>query len=50
MWKPLPKDSNAFVKLSKIHTEGENNAWGKAETSIDAGAEEVLAYFWDYCR
>jgi len=43
MWKPLPKNSNAFVKLSKLHTEGESNAWGKAETIIDANAEEVRA-------
>ena len=43
MWRPLPKDSNALVKLSKIHTEGESNAWGKAETIIDASAEEVRA-------
>jgi len=43
MWKPLTKDSNAFVKLSKIHVEGESNAWGKAETIIDASAEEVRA-------
>jgi len=38
------------MKLSKIHTEGESNAWEKAETTIDTSAEEVLAYFWDYCR
>jgi len=37
------------VKISKIHVEGESNAWSKAETIIDACAEEVLAYFWDYC-
>jgi len=50
MWKPLTKESNSFVKLSKIQVEGESNAWGKAETIIDTSAEEVLAYFWDYCR
>ena len=50
MWMPLTKDSNPFVKLRKIHVKGESNAWGKAETIIDASAEEVLAYFWDYCR
>ena len=49
-WEPLPKDSNAFAKLNRIHIEGESNAWGKGETIIDASAEEVLAYFWDYCR
>ena len=50
MWKPLPKDSSAFVKLSKIHVKGESNAWGKAKSTVDTSAEEVLAYFWDYCR
>jgi len=40
-WKPLTKESDAFVKLSKIHVEGEKNAWGKAETTIDASPEEV---------
>ena len=49
-WQPLEKDSNHFVKLSKIYVEGENIAWGKAEATIDASAEEVLAWFWDYCR
>ena len=49
-WVPLPKDSNTFVKLSKMHLEGKNiNVWGKSETIIDTSAEEVLAYFWDYC-
>jgi len=43
MWKPLPKDSDAFVKLSKIHVEGENSAWGKAETIVDSSAEKVRA-------
>ena len=50
MWRPLPKDSSALVKLSKIHVKGESNAWGKAEAIIDASAETILAYFWDYCR
>ena len=50
IWTPLPKHSNAFVKLSKIHIKGESNAWGKAITTIDTSAEEALAYFWDYCR
>ena len=50
MWKPLTKDSSAFIELSKIHTEGESNVWVKGETIIDASAEEVLAYLWDYCR
>ena len=49
-WEPLEKDSSQFVKLSKIHIEGESIAWGKAGTTIDASAEEVLAWFWDYCR
>ena len=49
-WEPLEKDSNHFMKLSKIHVEGESTAWGKAEATIDASAEEVLAWFWDYCR
>ena len=49
-WEPLEKDSNYFVKLSKIYVEGENIAWSKAETTIDASAEVVLAWFWDYCR
>ena len=49
-WETLEKDSNNFVKLSKIHVEGESIAWGKAETTIDASAEEVLAWFWDFCR
>ena len=49
-WESLGKDSSAFVKLSKIHVKGESNAWGKAEATIDASAEEVLAWFWDYCR
>ena len=49
-WELLEKDSTHFVKLSKIHVKGESIAWGKAETTIDASAEEVLAWFWDYCR
>ena len=49
-WETLEKDSNDFVKLGKIHVEGESIAWGKAKTTIDASAEEVLAWFWDYCR
>jgi len=50
MWEPLSKNSNAFVKLSKIHVEGESNMWIKAETTVDASAEEVVAWLWDYCR
>ena len=42
-WKPLAKDSNSFVKLSKIHVEGETIAWGKGEAIIDTSAEEVRA-------
>ena len=48
-WEPLEKDSSAFVKLSKIHVKGESNAWGKAAAAVDANAEEVVAWFWDYC-
>ena len=49
-WETLENDSNDFVKLSKIHVKGERIAWGKAETTIDASAEKVLAWFWDFCR
>ena len=28
---------------------GENHAWGKGETVVDTRAEEVLAWFWEYC-
>ena len=47
-WETLEKDSNDFVKLSKIDVE--DIAWGKAESTIDASAEEVLAWLWDSCR
>ena len=42
-WEPLVRDSNVFVKLSKIHVKGESNGWGKAEAIINASAEEVRA-------
>jgi len=48
-WEPLEKNSSAFVKLSKIHVKGESNAWGRASATIDASAEKVVAWFWDYC-
>ena len=48
-WEKLDKDSSAFVKLSKKHNKGESNSWGKAATTIDSSAENVLAWFWDYC-
>ena len=48
-WEKLDKDSSVFVKLSKKHNKGESNAWGKATTTIDTSAENVLAWFWDYC-
>ena len=48
-WDKLDKDSSVFVKLSKKHNKGESNAWGKATTTIDTSAENVLAWIWDYC-
>jgi len=45
----LDKNSSVFVKLSKKHNKGESNAWGKATATIDTSAENVLAWFWDYC-
>jgi len=48
-WEPLTKDSNAFVKLGKIHLKGESNTWGRSETVVDTSAEKVLAWLWDYC-
>ena len=49
-WEPFKKHSNHLLKLSMINVEGESITWGKAETMIDASAEEVLAWFWHYCR
>ena len=48
-WEKLDKVSSVFVKLSKKHNKGESNAWGKATTTIDTSAENVLAWIWDYC-
>jgi len=48
-WEKLDKDSSVFVKLSKKHNKGESNSWGKATTTIDTTAENVLAWIWDYC-
>ena len=48
-WEKLDKDSSVFIKLSKKHNKGESNAWGKATATIDTSAENVLAWFWDYC-
>ncbi|GMI60319.1 hypothetical protein ScalyP_jg10123 [Parmales sp. scaly parma] len=48
-WEKLDKDSSVFVKLSKKHNKGESNSWGKATTTIDASAENALAWIWDYC-
>jgi len=48
-WEKLDKDSSVFVKLSKKHNKGESNSWGKATTTIDTSAENVLAWIWDYC-
>ncbi|GMI58993.1 hypothetical protein ScalyP_jg11017 [Parmales sp. scaly parma] len=45
-WEEM-KDSNAFVKLSKKQIKGERTTWGKAVSTIDSPAEEVLAWFWD---
>lgn len=44
-----PKDSTAFVELSKKHIKGESFAWGKAVVTVDAPAEIVLAWLFDYC-
>ena len=49
-WEQFENDSTHFLKLSKKHVKGQSVAWGKAETTIDASAEVVLAWFWDYCR
>jgi len=48
-WEKLDEDSSVFVKLSKKHNREESNAWGKATTTIDTSAENVLAWIWDYC-
>ena len=48
-WERMEKDSTVFVKLFKKNQEGEKSSWGKAKTIVDASAEEVLAWLWDYC-
>jgi len=48
-WEPLPKDSDSFVKLSKMFVEGQSNPWSKATATVDVKPEEALAYFWYYC-
>ena len=50
-WEKI-ESSSAFIKLSKIQPKGEKNKknkWGKAELVVDACAEEVLGWLWDYC-
>ena len=44
MWTPLNHDSTAFIKLSKSCNRRRDVALGRAEATVDASAEEVLAW------
>ena len=48
-WELLAHHSNAFVNVYKMTPQGDTMPWGKATATIDASAEQVLAWLWDYC-